>query len=271
MPKLESREVPSQATLGPALYLPAAQPAVGHVAPAPQPMNVEQLVAPAPQPTVRAQPQSFRVYQAHYKGVVSSPLGSRKVSGQAKIAINNNGRVTVLKPYGGQVAGVPGARVVFTAQHVTASAAWGTWTVQGNSSYRGSGNWGAYRLGPRLGPGEPIARVRYMEGTTITVFGKQGGKLTIDWDRLPKDDGASVPSWLGLGTHYKKWLDSTFPEVWRVHDYLYSRQGIQKYGLTRLQADQIMKKMMVARGYPNNAKIVYRAVRIGGQSHFGTT
>ena len=119
-----------------------------------------------------------------------------------------------------------------------------------------------------LSPGEKITQVKY-NGDLIIITGQSGGKLVINWRSLPDKDGASIPAPVQQFLA-KKHLDKLFPSVWRVHDYLYSKAGINKYNLTRLQADQIMLQMLNAKKVLElEAWLIYQGVRKSGFLFFG--
>jgi hypothetical protein len=65
---------------------------------------------------------------------------------------------------------------------------------------------------------------------------------------------------------YKVYLDRNYPEAFRVHDWLYSKNC--PLSLTRDQADSIMYYAINAKGGSIDAKILYQAVRLGGASHW---
>lgn len=130
--------------------------------------------------------------------------------------------------------------------------------VEGHSGGQGSGT--TYRA---LQPGEAIARID-VSGSIVSITGRNGGRLTLNLDEIPRGNGASVP-WAS----YKRYLDQRSPEVWQVHDYLYSREAVARYGLTRAQADDVMLKMMVRRGYESvHLQLVSKGVQAFGWAYY---
>lgn len=119
---------------------------------------------------------------------------------------------------------------------------------------------------------ETISSVRLQNGI-VYITGSQGSKLALNVNSLPRGNGASVP-WqkfgsvgaMASGAAYKYYLDSRFPEAFRVHDYLYSIAGAET-GLTKAQADTILYQM-VAPQDAASAWIVYKAVYYFGDSHY---
>ena len=82
-------------------------------------------------------------------------------------------------------------------------------------------------------------------------------------------NGASIPKflWPILGSPFA-------PEMMvasLVHDYLYSKESADLYVCSRLQADKIFRKLLIANGMDEEtAETLYRGVRIGGKSHYQT-
>ena len=56
-----------------------------------------------------------------------------------------------------------------------------------------------------------------------------------------------------------------------VHDYLYSKEGVQIYGLSRKQADKILKKIVSITCNKRTAWACYKAVRLCGSKYFCVT
>ena len=87
------------------------------------------------------------------------------------------------------------------------------------------------------------------------------------------DNGASVPSWtfagIDVGMQARLQLNNRFPNVWRLHDYLYSDAGIKAYpNLTRANVDFIMMNQLLQEGSGREvAFLVHEAVQRKGQSH----
>lgn len=103
------------------------------------------------------------------------------------------------------------------------------------------------------------------DGRAVISF-LSGTPLEIHVPARFDDDGASIPKWLGiLGNEYKLYLDSKFPEFFRLHDHLYSTQAIP-FGLSRLQADVILYLSLAPR--EPSALIIFRFVRLFGSLHY---
>ncbi len=111
-----------------------------------------------------------------------------------------------------------------------------------------------------------------------------------------QDDGASVPYYelglavrfvtrnpylgytaAGLGAIYKQYLDNSYREAFRMHDWLYSRAYQNEVAASRQReigqdgADKLLRDTIAARGGAydqTNALIVYTAVSIGGSAHY---
>ncbi len=127
-----------------------------------------------------------------------------------------------------------------------------------------------FSVAPTLRYYEQIQSVSYVFGQQywVDIRGSDGGILLVDISILPAGDGASIPTWVPGGSTIKMIVDRVMPEVYRLHDYLYSNVGQQQYGLSRLQADQILRDMMTVRGYERLADVFFTAVRIGGSSYW---
>lgn len=95
-------------------------------------------------------------------------------------------------------------------------------------------------------------------------------------------DGASVP-WLVAGfiniplgftlAAYKVWLDFSYPEAFRLHDWTYTPYG-SLIGVTQEEADDALREHIVAIGGITStldADVVWSAVRLGGWFFFGVS
>lgn len=88
-------------------------------------------------------------------------------------------------------------------------------------------------------------------------------------------DGASVPWELVtppanvLLFLYKRYLDSRWPQAFKLHDWCYTPLGAL-IAVTREEADNALFEI-IARDSPSNAAIVYNAVRLGGGQYFGVS
>lgn len=94
------------------------------------------------------------------------------------------------------------------------------------------------------------------------------------WDAY-QGDGASVP-WQVMPPPanmllfaYKTYLDSRWPEAFRLHDWLYTPYGAL-INVTRLEADEALFEEINVDS-PFDANIVFQAVRLGGAPYFGTS
>ena len=82
-----------------------------------------------------------------------------------------------------------------------------------------------------------------------------------------KSDLASIPKivWGLLSPLDKGMLYTAI-----LHDYLYSKEGISKYGLSRKEVDKLFLAHMLQRGLPScKAYAAYWAVRLKGAEHYG--
>lgn len=95
-------------------------------------------------------------------------------------------------------------------------------------------------------------------------------------------DGATVPyemaeqfsTLLGVSLQaYKEHLDSSYPEAFRLHDWLYTPYG-QLIGVGREEADRALAEQILAIGGVQSridSELVYLAVRVGGGPWFGNS
>ena len=129
-------------------------------------------------------------------------------------------------------------------------------------------------IAPAAEPDSAVNSVQF-SGWKTTIVLSGGTTVTVDLATKDAGNGASVP-WEKLSGVYqldaaafKAYLDWRFPAAFRLHDYLYSKEGIDELHLTRNQADEILR-LSLAPYDPISATIVYKAVKWFAASHFGT-
>lgn len=104
------------------------------------------------------------------------------------------------------------------------------------------------------------AELRAAATATGTFTSYQGDGASVPWEMM------AVPFNLYLWA-YKQYLDSLWPEAFRLHDWLYTPYGTL-INATQEESDLALFEE-IAVGSPADAVIVYNAVRLGGGLYFG--
>eukprot|EP00913_Durusdinium_trenchii_P013335 g12516.t1 len=147
--------------------------------------------------------------------------------------------------------------------------------VPGQSTGGGGGAWDNRTIGGKRIPLVPSS----FQDNGASVPYRELGETLLKY--LPPKYKYLAPVAQALGKWYKQYLDKSYPNALRMHDYLYSRtyqSNMQALGvpasqrLTRADADALLKHDIASSGGRTDnvhATIVYTAVRIGGGNYYG--